>query len=117
MEQSFGERLSTLRKAHYFLRQEMESLARYAPIEAEALRRLRDMARSFQEQAHSLLVTMAYEEASETLQEEAEETQSEPAADAAPKTRRKKSEAVEGEGSSPRSAGYFGEGAGLLGGG
>ncbi len=73
MEQSFGERLSTLRRAHYFLRQEMESLARYAPIEVGALRRLRDMARSFQEQAHSLLVTMAYEEASEALQEEAED--------------------------------------------
>ena len=72
MEQSFGDRLSTLRGAHHFLRQETESLARYGRIETEALRRLRDMARSFQEQAHSLLVTMAYEGAPEALQEEAE---------------------------------------------
>ena len=60
VDQSFGRTLNTLRKAHYVLRQETESLARYGPIEAEALRRLRDTARSLQEQAHSLLVAMAY---------------------------------------------------------
>jgi hypothetical protein len=73
MDQSFEERLSKLRKAHHVLRQETESLARYGPIGAEALCRLRDKARDLQEQAHSLLVTMAYQDVPEPLQEEAED--------------------------------------------
>lgn len=72
MDQSFDETLSTLRKAHYSLRQETEGLARYQPIDVRALQGLSDIARSFREQAHSLLVTMACQKAPGTLQDETE---------------------------------------------
>lgn len=73
MTKSFSETVSALRGAHDFLQHEIDGLARPGPKDGEALRRLRDMARSFQEQAHSLLVTMVYEEAPEALQDEAED--------------------------------------------
>ena len=73
MTKSLSETVNTLRGAHSFLQHEMNCLARPGAMDAEALGRLRDMARSFQEQAHSLLVTMVYEESPEALQDEAED--------------------------------------------
>ena len=73
MTKSFSETVNALRGAHDFLQHEIDGLARPGPKDGEALRRLCDMARGFQEQAHSLLVIMVYEESSEALQDEAED--------------------------------------------
>ena len=75
MDQPFGERLERLRKVHHLLREEAERLARSGPLEAEALQRVHDRTRSGRERAHSLLVSMAYEDAPEALQHEAEDLQ------------------------------------------
>jgi hypothetical protein len=72
MIRSLSETVKMLRGARDFLQHEMECLASPGSVDGEALGRLRDMARSFQEQAHSLLVMMVYQEASEGLQDEAE---------------------------------------------
>jgi hypothetical protein len=63
--------LHTLRSGRDALRSEMELWAlEGADLDDVRLGRLRDAARSFREQAHSLLVMMAYESPPERLQEE-----------------------------------------------
>ena len=73
MEEPFTEALNTLHQAHIYLRQEMGGLIRAETIDDQALCRLKEMARSFQEQAHSLLVMMVYQEVPEALRQEAED--------------------------------------------
>ncbi len=64
--------IDTLRKAHDALRSEIELMAEAAVLDRVRLGRLRDVVRSFKEQAHSLLVMMLYDDVPEALQQKAE---------------------------------------------
>lgn len=73
MDPQFPESLGILRKAYDTLSSELEWRARANVRDEHGLRRLGELARSFRQQAHSLLVAMAYQEAPEALREEAGE--------------------------------------------
>ena len=70
MDPTLTQRIDTLRKAQDALRSEMEVWALAGAIDEARLGHLREAARSFREQAHSLLVMMVYEDAPEDLQQE-----------------------------------------------
>ncbi len=72
MDPSLTRTLDTLRTAQDALRSEMDVWAEAGVVDKARLRQLREAARSFREQAHSLLVMMAYEDAPEDLQQELE---------------------------------------------
>ncbi len=67
----FRQMLDTLHEAQEPVRSEVEKLAR-VPVDPAALLRLEEAARSFQEQAHSLLVSMHFQDAEPALVVEAE---------------------------------------------
>ncbi|EYD73835.1 hypothetical protein Rumeso_04608 [Rubellimicrobium mesophilum DSM 19309] len=73
MDSLLSEKLFTLRKAKSALSGEMEWRAQTDMLDPHGLWRLGELARSFQQQARLLLVTMAREDASESSQQEAEE--------------------------------------------
>lgn len=72
MDPTLTQRIDTFRKAQDALRSEMEVRAEAGVVDKARLRHLRKAARSFREQARSLLVMMAYEDAPEDLQQEIE---------------------------------------------
>ena len=72
MDPTLTQMIHTLRKAQDALRSEMDVWALAGVVDKARLRHLRDAERSFREQAHSLLVTTAYEDAPEDLQLELE---------------------------------------------
>ena len=69
----FEEMLATLRRAQAALGQEMEQLTRAGPMDEVNVQRLCEVGRSFQEQAHSLLVMMLYQDAPGELIQETED--------------------------------------------
>jgi hypothetical protein len=72
MVPSVQERMVALRGGQDALRREMEQLTRAGPMDEAALQRLCEIGRNLQEQAHSLLVMMLYENAPGDLIQEAE---------------------------------------------
>ena len=72
MDPTLTQMIDTLRKAQDALRSEMEVWTQAGVIDEARLGHLREAARSFREQAHSLLVTMAYEDAPDDLHQELE---------------------------------------------
>ena len=72
MDPMLTQMIDTLRKAQDALRSEMDVWAQAGVVDKARLRHLREAARSFREQAHSLLVMTAYEDAPEDLQQELE---------------------------------------------
>ena len=72
MDPTLTRTIDTLRTAQDALRSEMEVWSLARTVDEARLGHLREAARSFQEQAHSVLVTMAYQDTPEALQEEVE---------------------------------------------
>ena len=72
MDPTLTQTIDTLRTAQEALRSEMEVWALASILDEARLGHLRETARSFQQQAHSVLVTMAYQDTPEALQEEVE---------------------------------------------
>ena len=72
MDPIIAKTIDTLRKARDALRSEMELWAEAAVLDEVRLGRLGEAARSFKEQAHSLLVMMLYENVPEALQQDIE---------------------------------------------
>ena len=72
MDPTLTRTIGTLRTARDALRSEMEVWSRARTLDEARLERLRETARSFQEQAHSVLVMMAFQDTPEALQQEVE---------------------------------------------
>jgi hypothetical protein len=73
MGPSHTDTLALLRQAYSGLSRDLEWRARTEATDAHGLRRLGELARSFREQAHSLLLAMACQDPPEALQGEGEE--------------------------------------------
>ena len=65
--------LTTLRSGRAALQSELQVWSEAGVFDKARLKHLREAARSFQEQAHSLLVMMVYQEVPEALRQEAED--------------------------------------------
>jgi hypothetical protein len=70
MDPTLSRRIDTLRTAQDALRSEMDMWAEAAILDEVRLEHLRELARDFQAQAHSVLVMMLYEDTPETLQQD-----------------------------------------------
>ncbi len=72
MDPMLTQMIGTLRKAQDALRSEMDVWALAGRVDEARLRHLREVAKGFQEQAHSALVMMCYQDTPEALQQEIE---------------------------------------------
>ena len=73
MNPTLTQTIDTLREAQNALRSEMEVWALAGRVDEARLRHLREVAKGFQEQAHSALVMMCYQDTPEALAQEVEE--------------------------------------------
>ena len=69
----FGRRFADLRVARAFLQREVERTLTASTLDIVALRGLRQMAQDLKQDAHSLLVTLLFENAAPTLTDAADE--------------------------------------------